>query len=148
MGSLRGHFTHASTVGLQGALEMSSRFHLVSTISWTAGHAKHIDRDDLTQIYQYDLGAELNTYREMQFGWLLRPFIGMGAGGRTYVHPKGVPLSGCPAAYGALGSELQRRSLAYRVEWRGYFSCYKSPGKRDRDPRTDYQFSLGLAYHL
>jgi hypothetical protein len=148
MGSLRGHLTHGSTVGLQGALEMSSRFHLLSTLSWTAGHEKHVDRDELTQIWQYDVGAELNTYREVQGGWLLRPFIGVGVGGRTYKFPEGVPLSSCAAAYGALGTELQKRRLAYRLEWRSYVSCYKSPGTHDRDPRTDYQFAAGFAYHL
>ena len=148
VGALDSDFKSATMVGAQMAIELNRYFHGLATLGWTHGHNKMFT-SDVTHIWQYDLGAELNAVQAMGLGWYLRPFIGAGAGGRTYDY-RGVnaPTTSCTAAYGSLGAEMQRNVLAFRAEARDYLSCFESPITAKKNTRNDIAVSFGIAYHF
>lgn len=148
VGAQRSDFKSASLVGGQGAIELNRHVHALATVGWTRGHNKFYS-DDLTHIWQYDVGAEFNLVRQIGYGWLFRPFVGTGAGGRTYDYKSsGAGSTTCLAGYGTLGSELQRNVVALRAEARNYLSCFESPTSGKKHTRNDLALSIGLAYHL
>ena len=149
-GALRNDFKTATMLGAQAALELSDYMHVVGTVAWTHGHNKFADvADDRTFIWQYDLGVEFNLIQEIGTNWLLRPFIGTGAGGRTYDYQEKVfGTKTCTAGYGALGAELQRGSVAFRLEGRDYLTCFESPMTATKKTRNAFGLAFGLAYHI
>jgi hypothetical protein len=148
LGAQQSDFKSATMVGGQAAIEFNRNVHALASVGWTHGHNKFFT-DDLTHIWQYDVGAEFNLVREMGYGWYLRPFMGLGAGGRTYDYkPADVGTMSCLAGYGAAGGEVQRGAVAFRVEARDYLNCFESPVTGDKQTRNDLGLSFGLAYHL
>jgi hypothetical protein len=149
-GALRDDFKTATMLGVQSALELSDYMHIVGTVAWTHGHNKFASfSNDVTYIWQYDLGVELNLIQEVGSSWLFRPFLGAGGGGRTYDYKaKAIGTQTCTAGYGALGTELQRGSIALRLEGRDYLTCYESPMTATKKTRNDFGLAFGLAYHI
>jgi len=123
--------------------------HVVGTVGWTHGHNKYAAfSDELTYICQYDLGAEFNLTRELGPSWTLKPFLGFGAGGRTYDdNAVNVGTTTCTAGYSALGSELQK-GVAFWFEARNYFTCFESPITAKKKTRNDVGLAFGVAYHV
>lgn len=149
-GDLRNDFKSAETMGAQLALEISPLFHVVGSVAWTHGHHKFSQvTNDRTDVWQYDAGIEGNPFGRFGTDWELRPFLGIGAGGRTndYI-ASAFGTTTCLAGYGALGTELQRGILAFRVEGRDYLACQESPVTGDKKTRNDIRLSFGLALHL
>jgi len=140
----------AEMFGAQVARELNDNVHVLGSFSFTHGHNKFTGiHEDRTFIYQYDLGIELNDAAEISTNWLFRPFVGVGAGARTYdFKSSSLGTNTCTAAYGSLGTEFQRRTVALRFETRNYVNCYKSPVSGDRKTVLDFGLSLGLVYHL
>lgn len=149
-GSQADDFKTAAAYGLQSALELSSNMHVLASVGWTDGRSKIAAlSNDVASMWQYDVGAEFNGVGELGYSWLFRPFVGVGAGARTYDYQAlGAKASTCTAGYGSLGTEFQRKMFAVRLESRGYVSCFKSPLTAQKKNRTDALFSLGLAYHV
>jgi hypothetical protein len=148
VGAQRSDFKAATTLGAQTAVELGRNVHALAGVGWTHGHNK-LYVDDVTHIWQYDAGAEFNLNREIGDGIMLRPFVGAGAGGRTYDYKAGgVGTNSCLAGYGTLGSEIQDGVIAFRAEARNYLSCYESPISGTKRTRHDLGLSIGLAYHL
>jgi hypothetical protein len=143
-------FKSAAMVGGQAALELNENFHVLGSLGWTYGHNKfNFGSTDNTYIWQYDVGAELNGLYELANNWTFRPFVGLGAGARTYGYQaKQLENKTCTAGYGALGSEFQLRSIALRLEARDYLSCYESPFTGRKNTRNDVGISAGLAFHI
>jgi opacity protein-like surface antigen len=148
--AMRDDFKNGTTFGAQVAYELSENFHLVSTLGWTYGHNKYIGYGvDVTHIWQYDFGAEMNLVANLSDEWMLRPFVGVGGGGRTYDHQaRPLATSSCTAGYGAIGTELQANVMAFRVEARDYLTCFQSPITQKQADRTDIGLMFGFAYHL
>ena len=148
-GAMRRDFGTATTLGAQGALELSRHWHVLGSVGWTHGHNKLALGSDVTYLWQYDVGVEANLVRALGTHWLLRPFAGVGGGGRTYDYrAAGVSSRTCTAGYGALGTELQRGAMAVRLEGRDYLTCFESPATGRKHTRNDFGVTLGLAYHL
>jgi hypothetical protein len=143
-------FKAATMLGTQAAFELSENFHLLGSFAWTHGHNKFTGfSKDLTYIWQYDVGAELNLMNQMSEAWLFRPFAGLGVGGRTYDYKAvGIGAKTCTAGYGALGTEFQSGAIAVRFEARDYVSCFESPITGRKQTRNDLGLSLGFAYHF
>lgn len=148
LGAQRSDFKSATMVGGQAAVELNRHVHALATVGWTHGHNKFFT-EDVTHIWQYDLGTEFNLVREIGAGWYFRPFLGAGAGGRTYDFrgPSGGTKT-CTAGYGTAGAEMQSGLVAFRVEARDYLSCFESPVNGTKRTRNDLGLSVGLAYHL
>lgn len=148
VGAMRRDFRDATMLGLQAAVERSRNLHLVGSASWTHGHHRYDRGSDRTDLWQYDVGVEVNLYRPMASGWVFRPFAGVGGGARTLDYrASGLKSYTCTAGYGSLGTELQTGGVALRVEARDYLSCFKSPVTGLHDTRSDLGLSLGVAYH-
>jgi hypothetical protein len=81
---------------------------------------------------------------------MLRPFVGVGLGGRTYaLRDVDADSRTYFAGYGALGTELQLGRIAFRLEGRDYISRYEGIREdTDTSTRNDILLSVGLAYHL
>ena len=150
MGVQRHDFRTATLLGAQAAFEFSEYFHVVGTASWTHGHAKFLAADnDLTHVWQYDLGMEFGAFQELPDAWFFRPFAGIGGGGRTYDYRESViGTRTCTAGYAALGAEWQKSALGIRLEGRGYASCFESPVTSRHHTRVDGSFFAGVAYHF
>lgn len=148
VGALRSDFKSATMVGAQAAIEANRHIHGVASVGWTHGHNK-LFVDDVTHIWQYDLGAEFNAVKQMGWDWYFRPFVGAGAGGRTYDYvATDAKTTTCTAGYGSVGAEVQRNVLAFRAEARNYLSCYESPVSARKHTRNDLGLTVGFAYHL
>ena len=149
VGRMRDDFEAATTLGMQTALELSSRWHVVGGISWAHGHSKLPLASERTNIWQYDLGAEASLLPAIGERWVLRSFLGIGAGGRTYDYrARGDGTKSCVAGYASLGSELQHGAVALRLEARDYLSCFDSPRTGSRSTRNDLGLSVGVSYHV
>ena len=148
VGASEADFKSATMMGVQGAFELNRYVHAVANLGWTHGHNRMFTAD-LTHIWQYDVGAELNAVQPMGWDWYFRPFLGVGGGGRTYDY-RGVAAktTTCTAGYGSLGGELQRNVLAFRVEARDYLTCFESPLTGKKNTRNDIGLTFGVAYHV
>lgn len=148
VGAQRADFKAATMFGGQAAMELSRYMHALGSIGFTHGHNKFYAKD-LTHIWQYDLGLEVNLIREIGYKWDFRPFLGAGGGGRTYDYRSLTDgTRSCLAGYGTAGAELQRGVVAFRVEGRDYLSCFESPETGSKRTRNDLGLSVGVAYHL
>lgn len=149
-GDQRNLFDDAALLGLQAALELRPSFHVLGTFSWAAGQTKYVVAKDNVQIFQYDVGVEMNMVRALGEQWLFKPFLGAGGGARTYLYENdNLTNRTCAAGYGALGAELEFNRTALRLEGRDNLFCFRSalPGIKSRT-RNDVGLSLGLAYHF
>jgi hypothetical protein len=143
-------FKSGTMVGLQAAQEISSNLHFLASFGWTHGHNNFAAfTDDRTFIWQYDVGVEVNGVTELDNGWLFRPLMGAGLGGRTYEYKNvNVGSNSCAAGYASVGSELQRNVVALRLETRLYANCFESPLTGEKSTRNDLGISFGLVYHI
>ena len=149
-GALKSQFKPATTIGAQYAYEMHHNLHLLGSLAWSNGSSRLAGLDDdNTSIWQYDVGAEAGLVRKMGVAWLFRPFVGAGAGGRTYdPGASAMNTTDCAAGYASAGTELQRSTLAWRFEARGYLSCYQTPTSERSRAGNDFTFSFGAAWHF
>ena len=149
-GAQRDIFRTAPVLGVQGALELRPNLHLVGELSWVPAMMKIESSNDNAYVFSQDVGVEMMLARQLSNGWLLKPFVGAGAGIRNFLYRADEFKSqGGPAAYGAFGSELEIGSVAVRVETRGHVFRYRPPMSGGENvARRDLTVQLGVAYHL
>jgi hypothetical protein len=149
-GEQREDFKSAATFGFQGAMEFTSFAHVVVSGGWTNGRSKIGSLiSPKTQMWQYDVGAEFNALKDLGSRYMLRPFVGFGAGARSYKYEDvGIATKTSASGYGSLGSEIQRGPVALRFETRGYVSRFEEPLNTQRWYRSDVYMMFGLAYHI
>jgi hypothetical protein len=123
---------------------------MLGTFGWVPGQTKYPGLNDDVQILQYDVGVEFNMVRALGAAWLFRPFVGAGAGARSYLYENNdLRDRTCAVGYGALGMELQLDRAAIRLEGRDNVFCFRSALPRIKSTtRNDVGLSLGLAYHF
>jgi hypothetical protein len=149
IGALRDQLKTATTAGVHVAFEVSPKAHLVGGGAWTHGHHKFAASSDRVDLWQFDVGAEFNLVRRVSPTWLLRPFVGAGAGVRTKTYrADGFGQMSCAAGYASLGAELQHALVAYRLEGRDYAVCDKSPTTGVKSTRNEARVAFGVAFHL
>jgi hypothetical protein len=149
-GDQRSLFMDAGMAGVQAAVELKPSLHLVGTFAWVPGQNKFGVAQNNVNIFQYNVGVELGFVQPLAGNWELRPFAGIGVGGRTYAYEApSLADKTCTAGYGALGTEFQLARTALRLEARDNLFCYRSPvaGQRSKT-RNDIGLSLGVAYHF
>lgn len=149
-GEIKTESKSGTMLGVQGALELSRHFHVLGSFSWTFGHSRVQELDHSQSfMWQYDAGVELNLLRKRGGNWLFRPFAGLGAGGRTYDYrASNAGRTECGASYASIGTEMQRGSVAWRLETRGYLACYESPITHERHTGNDFGILFGTAMHF
>ena len=148
-GALRDNFRDAMLVGIQGGFEFNSNVHMLlgGYFSRNDAHGAVLGADK-ADIWQFDAGAELNGIASMGRDWFFRPFVGAGAGIRTYDYPGAMGTNRCAAGYGSVGTEFQRFAGAFRFETRDYVSCFESPLTGVKKTRNDLGFMFGFVYHV
>ena len=116
----------AITIGAQGGYAITEHISLVATFGFAASSDKHIPLDDDLDLFSYDIGAELTKSFLVGSGVTLSPFIGLGAGGRTYDYRERETDSETNVAgYGAIGGQLRMGTIGVRIEARDYVSSFK-----------------------
>lgn len=149
-GAQRNLFQDAPMVGVSAALELKPSLHVLTTLTWVPGQDKYPVAQDNVNIFQYTAGVEVGFVKPLGGRWELRPFAGLGVGGRTYAFQGlGLDDQTCFAGYGVVGTEFQIARTSLRIEARDNVFCYQSPmpGVPD-ETRNDIGLSLGMAYHF
>ena len=148
-GPFRHEITSDAVMGLQAAAELRPTFHLVASFAWMLSQTRQATPADVDML-QYDAGVERGLVRQLSLGVQLRPFVGIGAGARTYLYRASTFADRtCAAGYAALGAELQLDESAMRVEARGNVFCYYPPdGDGSSHMRTDVALVVGYAHHF
>lgn len=135
--------------------QLGWRFHPNLAVTGSAGWAPSSDRtaafaEEKVDVWQYDLGLEASRPVATFGSWLLSPYVGVGAGGRTYNYRD---LDAADAqtnllGYGALGFDFApvNGPIGIRVEARDNVTAFK--GLRgeysDRQARNDVQIGGGI----
>jgi hypothetical protein len=142
-------FDDAASIGLQTAYELKPSLHLVASFGWMPAKHKLATLDKDVNVFSYDVGAEFNLIIPMGERWELKPFLGLGAGARTYDYD--APSLGThtsPAGYATGGTEFQRGITALRLELRSYLYEYDHPVRDEKLTRNDLALSVGVAFHV
>jgi hypothetical protein len=149
-GALRDVFKDAPILGMGVAFQMQPNLHIVGNFGWMREHTKYAVSKNDGNRYSYDAGVELSAERAMTENWMFRPYVGLGAGARTYTYQAETLLKRTGAAgYGTLGTEFRYGVTAIRLEARGNAFNFKSPlPDAQSTTRYDIAFSLGMAYHF
>lgn len=96
---------------------------ITSTFGWARSRDVALSDAPKLDVFTYDLGAELRAPRWKKG---FTPFVGAGAGGRSYNHRKlDVEATHNLAAYGSVGGDLAIKRIAVRVEARDYVAGFK-----------------------
>ncbi|MBI4501505.1 MAG: hypothetical protein HY700_10120 [Gemmatimonadetes bacterium] len=144
-------FLKAGTLfGIQGAIELLPTLTVVGSFGWSPGQDKYSVSDVGLDVLESNAGLEVSTTKPFGDEWRIKPFIGIGAGVRTYrFHDVALSDHTGAAGYGALGTEFQVGITALRLEARNNVFHYASPfaGGIARTA-TDVELSAGIAYHL
>lgn len=102
---------------------------------------------DVTLV-QYDLGLEYAPAAAHGTRWRVVPFVGRGAGARTYDRTEGrAAVRAVLAGYGSLGGEIGFGHTGVRFEARDYLSRSEAAGTAT-GARNDVTAVAGLAYHF
>ena len=140
----------AMTFGLQSALELTDFAEGVLSAGWARERTTVAAfANPAASVWQYDAGIEFNSTQPRDNGWIMRPFAGGGAGGRTYQYAeRGTRAATYPSSYGSIGIDVQGGATAYRLEVRGYLSPFNPPLSGMRQVRADISITGGFAHHF
>ena len=133
--------------GVQVGYPFASSARLVGTFAWAPSKATTLS-DAKTNVYQYDVGAELAG--QVGSGVKLLPFVGVGVGARTYSLENSTTNSQTDVdGFASLGGELTATKLGARIEARDYVSRFKGvDGLQDTSTRNDVMLTGALTFHL
>ena len=146
-GAARGTVSNGYAIGAQIGIGLTPRVATVATTFVTQTKFRAIDVNEVTLV-QYDVGLEFAPGAPHESTHRVIPFVGLGAGGRTYdVRNAGRATRTFPAGYVGAGGEIRLRRLAFRMEARGYASRQEAAAGA-RVTRTDVAGLAGLAVHF
>jgi len=132
-GDQRDELKDAFALGTTLAFRATPALSIVGSFGWSPAEAKLASAaaadDDAANdldLFQYDAGLELG--RDFALGasaWTWRPFIGIGAGARTYsFRDRNVDSETDFAGYGAAGVQFDAGRFGFRLEARDYLSSF------------------------
>jgi Outer membrane protein beta-barrel domain len=145
-GDQRDLLKDAVLVGGQASYRINPNFALTGTLGWSPSKDRITPGDQTLDVWQYDLGAELRAPSWFTSGaWDFTPFIGLGAGGRTYNYRDlDVNSKTNVAGFGGVGGELGFGRVGLRLEARDYVSQFKPFDGGDSKTRNDVTVATGL----
>jgi hypothetical protein len=121
---------------------------VTGTFGWARSRDIATSGEPRLDLFTYDVGTELraNTFA-LSKSSTVRPFAGVGAGGRTYNYRSlDVDATHNVAAYGSVGSELGVKRVHTRIEVRDYVTRFKPlTGAGASDTRNDVSVLIGIA---
>jgi hypothetical protein len=162
-GALRHVLRDAALLGMQAGWRFHSSVALTGSLAWAPSRARSTSlasstvaggREGGLDIWQYDVGIEVRVPITTRSSWLVAPFLGGGAGARTYDHRDrdDVGTQASLLAFGAVGIDVtpSNSPLGARIAVRDNVSAFK--GLRgelaEREARNDVQVSAGLTWRF
>lgn len=148
-GAERSAIKDAPLSTLQVSYVTRARFAITTTLGWARSRdLATLDAPKL-DVFTYDVGVEARAPR-----WIagdvasFTPFMGLGAGGRSYDYRKlDLAATHNLAGYGAIGGELGAGRVHLRLELRDYVSGSKPLGASlSRATRNDVVATIGLRF--
>jgi hypothetical protein len=136
-GSQSRSIKRGNVTAIQLAYAPRPSFAVTSTVGWGRSRDVATAGDPKLDVFTYDLGAEARAPRWVERnGMTLMPFIGAGAGGRSYNYRKlDVDATHNVAGYVSAGGEARVRRIGVRLEARDYVTGFK-PLNGAGDSRT------------
>jgi hypothetical protein len=150
-GDQRDFLKDAVLVGGQASWRVIPAFAISGTFAWSPSKDRVTPGNQTLDLFQYDLGAELRADSWYDGGFItLTPFVGLGAGGRTYSYRDlNVGNQTNFDGYGSLGGDIGFGPVALRIEARDYVSRFKPlTGGGDTSTRNDIGLAAGIAYRF
>ena len=121
------------------------------TFGWSPNKDRVTPGAPSVDILQYDIGLEGRAASWWRGAtWDLTPFVGAGAGGRTFTYRDfDADSQSNFTGYGALGGEFGFGRIGARFEARDYLSRFTPvAGSSTADTRNDVTLSAGLTVHF
>jgi hypothetical protein len=140
-------FDAGPAFGSQVSFKVNETFSIVGAFLRSSSEEESPTSDEV-DIYQYDIGAEAGTSVMGSARWHLRPYIGVGIGGRSYNY---ADITGEAqhnlAGYASAGAQLQLGRAGIRLEARDYVSNFKglSGEYESGKTRNDLMVTTGLS---
>lgn len=122
---------------------------LTATVGWARSRDLASPGETRLDVFAYDVGAEVRTPRLGAARALsFRPFVGLGAGARSYDHRgRDTGTAHNLAAYGSAGGELGLGRVRLRLEARDYVTGFKPlDGVGGSDARNEFVAMAGLRF--
>lgn len=132
-GAQRDAIKRANISAVQITYVARPSFALISTFGWARSRDVAMSDAPKLDVFTYDVGAEVRAPRWKKS---FTPFVGGGAGGRSYNHRKlDIDATHNLSAYASMGGELGIKRVRVRVEARDYVGGFK-PLNGAGDSRT------------
>ena len=141
----------AQLAGMQLSLRAVPAFAITGTFGWSPAEDQITRVDETLDLFQYDLGVEARApelFASMSTEF--SPFIGLGAGARTYIYRDlDVGARTNFAGYGALGGDIIFGSVGLRIEGRDYISHFQAlDHSGGTDTRNDMVFTGAISFRF
>jgi len=124
-------------------------FAVTGTLEWARSRDLAIAREPKLDVFLCDVGAEARAHKMSMGGaWTVAPFLGIGAGTRSYnLRGLDVDTTHNLAGYGSVGGEFAIHRVHLRLEVRDYVSSFKPlAGDGKAGTRNDLVVMLGLRF--
>ena len=122
---------------------------ITSTFGWARSRDIQLAGTPKLDVFTYDLGAEVRAPRWVSGSAItFNPFVGAGAGARSYNHRKlDIDATHNLAAYASAGGELGVRRVRVRLEARDYVAGFKPlAGQGAARTSNDVVMMVGVRY--
>ena len=146
-GDRRDLLRDAVLVGAQASYRVVPQLALTGTLGWSPSEDRVARDAESIDVFHYDVGVEGRAAAWLRgTTWDFTPFVGLGAGGRTYDYRDlDVGTQSKFVGYAALGGDLGFGRLGVRVEARDYLSRFTPlAGRGGADTHTDVTVAAGL----
>ena len=115
--------------GLTLSYDVHPNVAVVGAFTWAPTKTKGVLGKQDLDLLQYDVGVQGQAPILLVPGWTLKPFVGVGVGGRTYEY-RNVSTGGQTdlAGYVSAGAGLEYQALELRLTGRDYLSAFDGLG--------------------
>lgn len=145
-GDQRDFLDDSFMAGAQASWLATQRLAVTGSFGWMRPDESASTSLNRVNIMQYDAGLEGRLPSSVGEAWSFTPFVGLGAGARTYDYSDiSADSKTFFSGYAGLGGELAYRSVGLRLEGRNYISRFEpllTTG--ERTTRNDVTLSAAL----
>jgi hypothetical protein len=128
-GDHRDLFEDSVLTGLTLSYDVHPNVAVVGAFTWAPTKTKGVLGEQDLDLFQYDLGVQGQAPILLVPGWTLKPFVGVGVGGRTYDYRNVSTGSQTDfAGYVSAGAGLEYRAVELRVTARDYLTAFDGLG--------------------
>jgi hypothetical protein len=150
-GDQRDVLDDAFLTGLTLSYDVHPYVSIVGSFGWAGSQGKQtLTLDQDLDVFQYDLGVQGQYPVALANGVTLKPFLGVGAGARTYnFRDLDVDAETDFAGYVSAGANVEYRQLALGLTARDYITAFDGlAGEADSTTRNDLGLFASVAYRF